>query len=81
VHHRLLVAGLVVRQQPGLLDVELLDGLTDPGDVAVPEDAEDPRDGAFADVAVDGPLVGQELDECLADGHLPRGGGHACFLS
>ncbi|OEI69324.1 hypothetical protein Cus16_1167 [Curtobacterium sp. ER1/6] len=75
VHHRLLVARLVVGQQTRLLHVQLLDRLTEARDVAVPEDAEDPRDRALAVVAVDGPLVREERDEGLADGHA-AGGGH-----
>ncbi|BDZ49675.1 hypothetical protein GCM10025867_19160 [Frondihabitans sucicola] len=69
VDHGLLVTRLVVGHETRLRVVDLLERLADAGDVAVPEDAEHPRDRTFADVAVDGPLVRQELDQSLADGH------------
>jgi hypothetical protein len=40
VDHRLLVAGLVVRQPGGIRQLGLEQRLTDAGDVAVAEDAE-----------------------------------------
>jgi hypothetical protein len=77
VHHRLLVARLMVREQTGPLVVQLLQRLPDSGDVAVPEDAVDAGDGALADLAVDRPLRGEELDERLGDRHAARAGvGH-----
>ncbi len=81
VHHRLLVAGLVVRHEVGILRVGLHERLADPGDVAVAEDPEDAGDGALAVVAVDRPLVREERDERLADGHAGGGLGHGVGAS
>ncbi len=69
MHHRLLVAGLVVGHQVGLLEVVLLQRLPETGDVPVAEDAEHAGHGALADVAVDRPLPREELDQRLADRH------------
>ncbi|MDQ1174984.1 hypothetical protein QE430_003291 [Microbacterium testaceum] len=71
MHHGLLVSGLVVGHEIGSFDVRLFERLADASDIAVPKDAEHPGDGAFADVTVDGPLVGEEFNERLADGHSP----------
>jgi hypothetical protein len=75
VHHRLLVTRLVVGQQRRVRHVGLLERLPESGDVAVAEDAEDPRNRPLPDIAVHGVLVREEFDERLADGH-PAGGGH-----
>ena len=66
--HGLLVARLVIREQVRPGRVVLLERLPEAGHVAVPEDAEESRDSALADVAVHGPLGGEKLDEGLADG-------------
>ena len=73
MHHGLLVARLVVRHETGGVDGQLRERLPDPRDVAVTEDAERAGDRALPVVAVDGPLVGEELDERLPDRHPARG--------
>jgi hypothetical protein len=79
VDHGLFVAGLQVGHEAGPVDVVLLERLADAGDVAVAEDAEHAGDRALTHVAVDGPLVGEELDQCLADGESLRRHGRGPF--
>ena len=61
MHHRLLVACLVVRQQIGVL----VQRLADPGDVAVPEDSEAPFEETLLDSVALDVLRGEEPDERL----------------
>ena len=60
VHHRLFVAALVVAELRGLLQ-----RLTDPGDVAVPEDAEAAGEQRLLDAVALARLAGQEPDQRL----------------
>jgi len=74
VHHRLLVAGLVVAEGVRVL----LQGLPDAGHVAVAEDAPRPgEEGGFHPVTLDN-LVLQERDQRLR--HRQTSGGHAVSL-
>ena len=73
VNHRLFITGLVIRHEFWLIHVVLLQRLANTGNVAVAKDAEHAGDGALAVLTVNGPLVPQELNECLADRH--------CFCS
>ncbi len=72
VHHRLLVARLVERHQVRVGGIGLHHGLAQPRHVAVPEDAQQLRDGAFAMLPVDRVLVGQERDQRLPHRHSSR---------
>ena len=71
VHHGLLVAALVERHRrlPGLQQ-----GLADPGDVAVAEDAPGARDQPVAYAVALGVLGGQEPHQGLGDGQSAGGG-------
>ena len=71
MHHALLVAGHDVAHPPALgggVEIVLQQGLADPGDVAVPEDAEGARDETPLDTVAFGVLVDEEADDRLPDG-------------
>ena len=77
VHHGLLVAALVVRQFAGRHQFGLQQRLTEPGDVAVPEDPEAAGEElAFHAVSL-GVLLAEEFHDGLGDGQ-PDGGGAPC---
>ena len=66
MNHALLVAGQVVRQvsRPG--DMRLQQGLPDPGDVPVPENAETAGDQPLLDAVPLAVLVGQKRTSAWA---------------
>ena len=68
VDHRLLVAGLAIRQESRRRQLGLEQRLPHPGDVAVAEDPEAALDQAVARAVALGVLGGEEPDDRLADG-------------
>ncbi len=68
VHHGLLVAALVVRQEAGFVELGLQQRLADAGHVAVPEDAEAAGEELTPHAVSLGILLAQELHDRLADG-------------
>ena len=68
VDHRLLVAGLAIRQEPGVASSASSSACPTPGDVAVAEDPEAALDQALAHAVALGVLGGEEPDDRLADG-------------
>ena len=77
MNHALLIACLVIGHEAWLVERELLESLTNTCHVAVTEDAEGTRNGALTVVTVNGELVSQELNECLANSHATRS--HGCL--
>src|SRR5262249_20039918 len=80
VDHRLLVAGLVVGQRAGSLDLGLQQGLADAGDVAVAEDAEAAGEQLVLHAVPFAALRGEEADQRLGDGEPYRVRGHHIVL-
>ena len=71
MHHALLVAGHDVAHPLALgggVEIVLQQGLADPGDVAVSEDAESAGDETPLDTVAFGVLVDEEADDRLPDG-------------
>ena len=73
MHHRLLVAGLVVGEELRAL----VQRLADPGDVAVPEDAEAAAEEAVLDAVALDELARQEADEGLRGGEADAHGANS----
>jgi hypothetical protein len=70
VHLRLLVLGTVVRHRA--LVAQLFEGLPQPGDIAVAEDAPDPGDEPGLDAVTLDVLLRQEPDDGLPDSQPNR---------
>ena len=70
MNHRLLVTCLVIRHQRWIINRKLFKCLADTRDVSVTKNSKDTRDCAFAVIAIDGVLMRQEFNDCLAYRHL-----------
>ena len=73
MHHRLLIARLVIRHQGWVFNRELLERLTNTSNISMPEDSKDTLNGAFAVIAIDCVLMRKEFNNCLANCHFACG--------
>ena len=72
MHHSLLVAGLVIGEGAGGIQLKLEQRLAQAGDVAVPEDAEAPFEEAVLDTVAFAHLLCQEPDGRLGNSQSGR---------